>query len=390
MRTSVLCALALGVGCTGPVPARLAPYFPPSVVYEGPYFVARGKPVATLELSDYAYELTLEASPSAADLHAVLVTGKFAFAFGDEGTILVRAGGDSPWRAVVSPTERRLWAVTKRAEKPFVVGERGAWLKYEAEDRWTLEDSGTEHTLYAVISAREQTFAVGEHGTLVQRDEHGGFTQVPTRTEATLRDLLYVEEHTGQNAGESLRHLVLVGDAGTLIDCALRVDPPACIPRVSPSPEDLLQIVDVSAAPVALHAPHARQSSTLILGAQGFTAGVSWGRLPPFDFVPTPLTLSAGPSGLPGTRLYVSRVRKLFAPQGAVQPPLLLIGEQGSGTLLMGEQHVPFAIAGLGDLHDVAGNDLTTYIVGAGGTILHGAIRGAQSEMIHEVIYGAK
>ncbi len=58
-------------------------------------------------------------------------------------------------------------------------------------------------------------------------------------------------------------------------------------------------------------------------------------------------------------------------------PPLVAVGAGGRGVIFNGRELVRFAIPDVGDLHDLALDEIDFFAVGDGGSIVHGAMRGA-------------
>ncbi len=320
---------------------------------------------AITSVDAWHYDFVREPSPVTADLHAVTLAGDKAFAFGDGGAILARTH-DGPWTQAPSPTAERLRGAFRDL---YAVGDRGTWLTGK-DGHWRAESTGTTDNLYAVAQVGPRAFAVGEHGVLIERAADGRFTRIEARTQARLRSIwLSGEPPTGE--------IYLVGDGGTIVDCALAMSPPVCVPRASPTGENLMQIVDASPTTYAFRAAGAGLLKVLIVGDGGSTLGATLGRMPPYDFRAIPLHFPAGME-----RLLVSRGHE--GPEGKIEvagervfPPIVTVGAGGRGALLDATRVVPFAIAGAGDLHDLAGNELEIFAVGAAGTVVHGGMHGA-------------
>ena len=332
-------------------------------------FKQLGDVIASVEA--WHYDFAREPSPSTVDLHAVTVTSDKAFAFGDGGTILSRTH-DGPWTQAPSPTRERLRGAWRDL---YAVGDRGTWLTAR-DGRWSAEESGASEDLYAVTPVGPRAFAVGDHGVLIERAADGRFTRVDTRTQARLRSIWMAGEGLLDSRGAPTGEIYLVGDGGTIVDCALRMSPPVCVPRASPTSENLMQIVDALPSASAFRAAGAGMLQVLILGDAGTTLGVTAGRLAPYDFRAVPLHF---PSGM--EHVLVSRARptdrKIAVEGERVFPPIVTLGAGGRGALLDATRVVPFALPDVGDLHDLAGNELEIFAVGDAGSIVHGGMRGA-------------
>jgi len=324
------------------------------------------------------YQLVREVSATSAALRAVVWNGDRAFAFGDGGTILERTGVGH-WALAASPTQERLRGVSKGGHVS-VVGDHGTWLTQEGA-RWVAEVSGTDEDLYAVADVggiyglrRDErvSFAVGAHGVMIERASDGRFSPIETRTHATLRAILYSHAGSSANHGELMDDLYIVGDGGTIVNCSLRMVPPVCIPRPSPTGESLVAIVDAIPAAATFASVQGHPLAAFVLGGDGSILGTTLGRLPPYDFgrlagrVPPGMSSAAttrAPGGLDGAVMVGGE--KVF-------PPMVLVGAGGRGAFFDGIHVTEFALPGVADLHDVAGVGLNVFAVGDGGTIVHG------------------
>jgi hypothetical protein len=177
--------------------------------------------------------------------------------------------------------------------------------------------------------------------------------------------------------GAPTGELYLVGDGGTIVDCALRMSPPVCVPRASPTSENLVQIVDATPTTYAFRAAGAGLLQVLVLGDAGTTLGVTLGRLPPYDFRAVPLHFPSRMERVLVSRAHGSGEGKLAVEGERVFPPIVTVGAGGRGALVDATRVVPFALPDVGDLHDLAGNELEIFAVGDAGTIVHGGMRGA-------------
>lgn len=319
----------------------------------------------------WRYDFALEPSPTSADLHAVLITAESAFAFGDRGTILVRTGA-GPWMLAPSPTQERLRGASNFG---IVVGDHGTWLS-EQRGQWSAQSSGTDEDLYAVTRFGSHDFAVGDHGVMIERSPDGRFSRVETRTMARLRGIWHSHDGLAANHGELMDDLYLVGDGGTIVDCALRMDPPVCIPRPSPTGENLLQVIDAIPAAATFKDAHAALLKALILGSEGTVLGAALGSDPPYDFVQVPLGLPPGMERIVAHRAHHG-TGKIFVAGVPIFPPLVAVGAGGRGALFDGRELVPFALPGVGDLHDLVVDEIDVFAVGGAGGIVHGALHDA-------------
>ena len=318
------------------------------------------------------YDFGREPSPVTADLHAVTLAGDKAFAFGDGGTILSRTH-EGPWTQAPSPTTERLRGAWRDT---YAVGDRGTWLTGR-DGRWSAQITGTTDDLHAVAQVGPRAFAVGDHGVLIERAPDGRFTRIDTRTQARLRGIWMSGEGLVDSLGAPTGEIYLVGDGGTIVDCALRMSPPVCVPRTSPSGENLMQIIDARPTTHAFRAAKTGMINVLILGDGGTTLGVTLGRMPPYDFRPIPLHLPPRMERLLVSRGHGASDGKITVEGERVFPPIVTVGAGGRGALLDATRVVPFAIANVGDLHDLAGNELEIFAVGDAGTVVHGGMRGA-------------
>jgi hypothetical protein len=325
----------------------------------------------TTYVDAWHYDFAREASPITVDLRAVTVTHDKALAFGDGGVIFTRTH-DGPWTQAPSPTRERLRGAWRDV---YAVGDRGTWLTGR-DGRWNAEETGVAEDLYAVTPVGPWAFAVGDGGVLVERAADGRFTRVDTGTRARLRSIWGAAEGLADSRGFPTDEIYLVGDGGTIVDCALRMSPPVCVPRASPTSENLMQILDATPTAHAFRAAGAGLLSVLVLGDAGTTLGVTLGRLVPYDFRAVPLHVPPGME-----RVLVSRARrtdgKIAVEGDRVFPPIVTVGAGGRGALLDATRVVPFALPEVGDLHDVAGDELEIFAVGDAGSIVHGRMRGA-------------
>ena len=320
---------------------------------------------AITSVDAWHYDFGREPSPVTADLHAVTLAGDKAFAFGDGGTILARTH-EGPWTQAPAPTAERLRGAWRDV---YAVGDRGTWLTGR-DGHWRAENTATTDDLYAVTQVGPRAFAVGDHGVLIERAADGRFTRIETRTQARLRSIwMSGEPPTGE--------IYLVGDGGTIVDCALAMSPPVCVPRASPTGENLMQIIDASPTTHAFRAAGAGMIKVLILGDGGSTLGATLGRIPPYDFRQIPLHFPARMERLLVSRGHGGPEGKIEVAGERVFPPIVTVGAGGRGALLDATRVVPFAISDVGDLHDLAGNELEIFAVGDAGTLVHGGMRDA-------------
>jgi hypothetical protein len=304
----------------------------------------------------------------------VLLGGDGAFAFGDDGTILKRGGPDG-WTLVPSPTHERLRGVSKSG-RVFVVGDHGTWLA-GGHGAWAPEVSGTDEDLYAIIDVDRRSFAVGAHGVLMERSPDGHFSRVETRTRATLRAILYSHAGSTANRGELMDDLYIVGDGGTVVDCSLRMDPPICIPRSSPTEENLVAVVDAIPSVATFRNAHARPLAAFVLGGEGATLGTTLGRVPPYEFGRLALRVPVGMAAVVAARAPFSGDGAVLVGTEKVFPPMIVVGAGGRGAFLDGRTVTEFSLPGVGGLQDVTAAGLDVLAVGEGGAIVHGWMPGA-------------
>jgi hypothetical protein len=344
----------------------------PALVPVGHLGDVGGRPLTTVPLNHY--ELAREPTPTQLTLRAVLLGGDGAFAFGDDGTILKRGGPDG-WTLVPSPTHERLRGVSKSG-RVFVVGDHGTWLA-GGHGTWAPEVSGTDEDLYAIIDVDRRSFAVGAHGVLIERSSDGHFSRVETRTRATLRAILYSHAGSTANRGELMDDLYIVGDGGTVVDCSLRMDPPICIPRSSPTEENLVAVVDAIPSIATFRNAHARPLAAFVLGGEGATLGTTLERVPPYEFGRLALRVPVGMAAVVATRAPFSDDGAVLVGTEKVFPPMIVVGAGGRGAFLDGTSVKEFSLPGVGGLQDVTAAGLDVLAVGEGGAIVHGWMPGA-------------
>lgn len=353
--------------------------------YRGPWeferaarFALLGNDVTTLVFDQYPYDFAKEPNPSEADLFAVRVMEPGVQAFGDGGTILARTEFKG-WARIESPTTQRLRGITKQGDS-FVVGDHGTWLSQDAMSHWMSENTGIDEDLYAVVAVADRAFAVGDHGVMIERTAEGRFVRIKTRTDARLRDIGHQRDGSTANHGELLEDLYLVGDGGTIIDCSLRMEPPVCIPRASPTRENLMQVMLAWDAPSSFHDAAGRRLVEMILGSDGTLLGATLDRIPPYDFATTALRPPLG-----AERLIVQRSHgidgKVRVNERLVSLPVVFVGPDTGVTVMEGAKSETLRISSVKRLHAGVSSALDLFAVGDHGAIVHATIRGARERI---------
>jgi hypothetical protein len=148
-------------------------------------------------------------------------------AVGDAGTALRRMDGGE-WVAEATGVSEDLHAVVALPEGPgdaraahVVVGAHGVALLRRSDGTWSQEASGTQRDLHALFRRGTTTVAAGAGGVMLERSHQGSWRAIETYTDT---DLVAI--------GPCAQHVCAVGKNGTLVDCAVRRERLACVPRV--------------------------------------------------------------------------------------------------------------------------------------------------------------
>ena len=140
-----------------------------------------------------------DASPTRATLRGVAQRLDEAVAVGDDGTIVELDGG--VWKLVPSPTKRALRAIVDSSYGALAVGDAGTILRRAApHDPWLVETSGTDHDFRGACAGLSDAWVVGADvilGRTLQRT-WVEFTPAP---HATL-NAVDCDDHAGIAVGE--------------------------------------------------------------------------------------------------------------------------------------------------------------------------------------------
>jgi hypothetical protein len=331
----------------------------------------------------YTYRFWREESPVALTLNAVWVSARGVYAVGDGGTIL-RRSQDGAWHAEPSGTTRSLRAIVGSSDAtPFAYafGDGGVVVRLEPTGQWSTEESGVADDLTAATGdPGGRVFVVGRGGTLLEHEAGRTWNRVPTRSTADLRAVWVTIDAHPNNHGVSIEGLYAVGDRGAIVHCALRMTPPVCVPRPSPTHERLLDVGGGDAFHTQELAPgvHAVPWRALALAANGEVfAGTGF---EPLDFVAAPSL--AGDVGL---RRYSISHHMFYAGDEMVFTEILAVGARGRIAFLTDAGAVPFTIPGEPDLFDVALDRFEVFAVGAHGALFHGVMSGLREERVLEL-----
>ncbi|HET9987270.1 MAG TPA: hypothetical protein VFQ65_02100 [Kofleriaceae bacterium] len=306
--------------------------------------------------SKYEYVLQREASGVDAELDAVVIDRDRVYAAGEGGIVLRRTAGTG-WVHEPTPTTKRIRALVvatdevangAAADAPiFAVGDGGAVVRRSPDGRWTVEATPTQVDLYDIVSDEGHTYIVGDRGTLLER-RAGTWRAIPTNTDADLR------RFDGQ---------VAIGKGGAIVDCT-RWDREqytlahmvACVPRPSPTREDLLASTG-----------DGRHSVWHAYGAGGTL--MSAAKRAPID-----ATLGEPLADRPTIRASVENHYSTSVDTLAT----ILVGDAGVMVFVSGPRRVRVELATAPDLFGVASEALDAFAVGARGTIVHLQTRGVQ------------
>jgi len=320
-----------------------------------PRFATLGTDAATLTVElrgdrahePYAYVVQREPAGVDVDLHAVVMTADEVFVAGDRGLVLHRTPTGA-WTPEPTPTDRALRALlvaTTDTEADteavaYAVGDGGTVLRRSPAGAWSRESTPTATDLHDVTAVDRRLYAVGDRGTLLER-RGGVWQQVASHVDDDLRFF------DGRTA---------LGLHGAVVDCLAwdrdQLDLArllACVPRPSPTTEDLFTRIERGD----------------VYGASGAHLEVGAG---------DPLTLAAAPP-LPGAPSIVAAVANHWlASVGNL--PAVVVGRGGMIAFLPHGQPLELAVPDAPDLDDVAARELDVFAVGARGTIVHATTRG--------------
>ena len=176
--------------------------------------------------------------------------GGAVWAVGDGGAI-AQWDKDTGWKAITSPTTKRLNAVAATSETlAYAVGDDGTMLRWSGAG-WVDAGAATTSHLYAVTFGPSRiAWAVGAGGTAL-RLVNGAWTKTPTPTTKTLRGVWAGADDAAW----------AVGDGGTI----LRWTGSQWSTYASPTTADLL----------AVNGPH--EESLWAVGANGTVLAWQWG-----------------------------------------------------------------------------------------------------------------
>lgn len=174
-----------------------------------------------------------ERSPTTERLRAVVISGAWALAVGDHGTI-VRRGRATAWVRETSSSREDLYGVAPSSEygmgwgyvagkvvsvQMLAVGARGTILARGAGTTWHAEPSPTRETLFsAAVVGGERVVAVGAHGAVLAR-QAGAWQLVSS---GTTEDLLAITPYA---AG-----FLASGRHGALVHCVWMQRTFSCTP----------------------------------------------------------------------------------------------------------------------------------------------------------------
>jgi len=218
------------------------------------------------------------------------------------------------------------------------------------DGRWQSETTGVEVELTALAGA----IAVGRGGVLLERGHDGRWSSIATRTRADLR-AVWRYEGVYYDGGGLIRSLYLAGDGGVIVHCAMRHQPPVCIPRPSPTTADLLGFGQLDS-----------RERFVLFGADGRMFRPTG--LDPFGWT---ASTEDGPIFL---RSVVNRSQWVVG-RDSVKAEPLAVGRAGRVAFLTAQGPVGVTLPGAADLTDVATAGIDFFAVGQRGTIVHGVAR---------------
>jgi hypothetical protein len=313
-----------------------------------------GRPGVPLEGAP-RYEFYRESSGIGTNLNAVIIDRDTAYAAGDDGRVHRRTFTDS-WWAEQTAASRPLYGLAAGSDGSFpavaAVGAGGVVLveKGDRTEGWVAHDVPAKVDLYAALLDGVLIVA-GSEGTLFERMD-GEWVRVDTGTREVLRVLASCR--CGQSSGGTY---FAAGD-WTLLRCERREagKPSSC--RTMPKPPDEVFSRWVDAA-----------------GTPPWFVGSNGTLLSPTSALGTDFRFLHPSPALNFTGVFDPRDRFTGRDPKSIPLPIAVSGK-GELVLLSRESSNPVTVQKLGSrVHAIDGALPDVFIVGDGGTVIHGVAR---------------